>query len=232
MNLDALILTIKSNAGIDSTDTQYDTRLTSAINQEKDRLSQGPVLPLLEAQTTLSTTASVEQDELPTGIYPWRIYGIYQGLYPPLERMTEREFLSEYPGSTFSGTPVAYRCFASNSANGKFYIKWFPKPSGVLTYTIDYWAYLADLSAGSDQNVLTDLYPYVLVHKAHLSLLNDFLDAGNAALISTDYKLAYDAMISDIKRLTNLKIVIGGKGAGPKGSRRYPGGFFPSVITE
>ena len=34
MNLDALISTIKSNAGIDSTDTQYDTRLTSANNNE------------------------------------------------------------------------------------------------------------------------------------------------------------------------------------------------------
>ena len=45
MNLTTTLSTIKSNAGIDSTDTQYDTRLTSAINQEKGRLSQGPILP-------------------------------------------------------------------------------------------------------------------------------------------------------------------------------------------
>ena len=59
MNLDALILTIKSNAGIDSTDTQYDTRLTSAINQEKDRLSQG-TYRFIKVATTAANNNEIE----------------------------------------------------------------------------------------------------------------------------------------------------------------------------
>jgi len=59
MNLDALILTIKSNAGIDSTDTQYDTRLTSAINQEEDQLSQS-TYRFIKVATTAANNNEIE----------------------------------------------------------------------------------------------------------------------------------------------------------------------------
>lgn len=221
MNLTDIIATVKQNAGIDSSVTDYDARIKSAIQLHQKTLTSNELLPILGAQASLNTVIDTETYNLPAGVYPWRIAGVSTPDVSLLDRINQLEHRKAHGATVEKATPRTYRCFTTNA--GAYTIAFHPIPNAVVAVAIDYYAYLADLVSDEDTNILSELFPGVLINWAHIDLISAYPDTGDMAVVSTKYKSAYEAMLGDINRMGAEEAIYAGGAHVP-----YMDGYMPT----
>lgn len=221
MNLSQLVSGVKQNAQIASSVTDFDARIKSAIQEHQKSLCSGALLPILGAQASLNTVAGTETYDLPAGVYPWRVTGVSTPDVPVLSRINQLEQRQLHGASVERATPRKYRFFTKNA--GAYTVSLFPVPNAVVPVTFDYYEYLADLVDDADTNTLSELFPGVLINWAHMDLISAYPDTGDMAVVSTKYKSAYDAMMSDISRMGAEEAIYGGGSSAP-----YVDGYMPT----
>lgn len=107
-----------------------------------------------EAEYSFSTVASTATYALPTGFV--RVVGNISYDGSNLASMTFREFRSKYPVATEEGRPSIY--YLNNSSIGFYLI-----PNEAKTVRFVYAKKLTDLSADSDDNVMTSDFDRAIV---------------------------------------------------------------------
>lgn len=221
MDLSQLIATVKQNAGIDSTVTDYDARIKSAIQLHQKALTSNELLPILGATASLNTVVDTETYNLPAGVYPWRIINVSSADVPLLDKINQLEHRRLHGATVEKAAPRKYRCFTTNA--GAYTIAFHPIPNAVAAVSFDYYAYLADLVNDADTNTLSELFPGVLINWAHMELIGAFPDTGDMAVVGAKYKSAYDAMTSDINRMGGEEAIYAGGEHVP-----YMDGYMPT----
>lgn len=124
--------------------------------------------PFLEAQGTVSVTASTRSGALPTGVYTilaaWNDTDNVKMV--PID--SYRAYRAEFPDDDESGTPVFYRVVDDDL--------WvWPKPTATTSIKIDYRVAEADLAAADSPAFPSQFHP-ILISGA---LADAYLDDGN-----------------------------------------------------
>lgn len=78
---------------------------------------------------------------------------------------------------TTRGVPLYYDIYDNATAGGVYMkkIALFPVPSAIATAPYHYWKRLADLSADTDENILSELYPDLLIEGSCYYIYRDLI---------------------------------------------------------
>jgi hypothetical protein len=114
-----------------------------------------------------------------------------------IQSSPRQEIAMQYDNWVASETSVPiprYVTIVGSTTPGVEYFRFGPPPSGTLTVTIEYVAYLTAMSAGSDHNWVLDEHPEVYLYGSLVSLAAYMKDPEAAQ----GYQALYDAAIHEL----------------------------------
>jgi hypothetical protein len=145
-----------------ATTSEARTRVKAAINDWQRRILTKPQFARLlrDRQLTLTSTSGTHTYTFSSSVN--RINGITDTTNDiALVRRDLSWLRLNDPGLDFTGIPAAY-VFLGASLTGSLQVQLWPTPQGTYSYTVDYTAGLADMTADADEPLLPDDFHHVL----------------------------------------------------------------------